>query len=252
MIRIQNIHVTVGAGTQLEKKILNNLNLDIAAGEFIVIIGGNGVGKSTLLNVIAGLITPDAGDIILNQQNITYLPMRKRAALAALVMQDPKGGTIENMTIEENLSFAYARGKRRGLHPYHDRNRTQLFQDKLATLNMGLENRMTELVGNLSGGQRQALSLVMAKISNSKILLLDEITAALDPKMAEVIMQLTARLVKEENRTTLMITHNMHHALHYGDRTLLLADGKIQKEYGELEKQKMTAVELAASFERVC
>lgn len=250
MIRLNNINVTLGKNTQLENKILADLCLSAESGEFIVIIGGNGVGKSTLLNVIAGLITPDNGDVIIDEQTITRLPGSKRAAIAALVMQDPKVGTLENMTIEENLSFAISRGKLRGLSPYKNKKRVEFFKDKLATLEMGLENRMHELVGNLSGGQRQALSLMMAKISDSKILLLDEITAALDPKMAEMIMQLTAKLVKEENRTTIMITHNMQHALNYGDRTLLLSDGKITKNYGKLEKAKLSPLELAASFER--
>lgn len=248
MIALNNISVTLGKDTQLEKIILSDLSLQAKSGEFIVIIGSNGVGKSTLLNVIAGFIMPDSGEVIIDHQNITQLPQRKRAAIAALVMQDPKDGTIENMTIEENLSFAYCRGKLRGIRPFKNKNRTQYFKKMLSPLDMDLENRMHELVGNLSGGQRQALSLMMAKISNSKILLLDEITAALDPKMAEVIMQLTANLVKEEQRTTVMITHNMSHAINYGDRTLLLANSKIQKIYSRAEKAKMTPIELATEL----
>ncbi len=163
-------------------------------------------------------------------------------------MQDPKIGTMEDMTIEENMSFAYFRGKSRTLIPHNSIKRRSLFKEKLAMLEMKLENRMDELVGNLSGGQRQALALIMAILSDSKVLLLDEITAALDPKMAESVIKLAARIVKEEQRTTLMITHNMDHAIQYGDRTLLLAQGQIIKEYNSDEKKNITPLTLATDF----
>jgi putative ABC transport system ATP-binding protein len=166
----------------------------------------------------------------------------------AEVMQDPKIGTMEDMTIEENMSFAYFRGKSRTLIPHNSIKRRSLFKEKLAMLEMKLENRMDELVGNLSGGQRQALALIMAILSDSKVLLLDEITAALDPKMAESVIKLAARIVKEEQRTTLMITHNMDHAIQYGDRTLLLAQGQIIKEYNSDEKKNITPLTLATDF----
>lgn len=250
MINLANIKVILGKGTILQKEILSNLSLTIAAGEFIVVVGGNGAGKSTLLNMIAGLIPPDAGKVLVDGHNISRLSRQARASIAALVMQDPKVGTMERMTIEENLSFAYLRGQTRNLTFYKNKMRHQLFRDKLSVLHMGLEDRMQELVGNLSGGQRQALSLVMAMIANSKILLLDEITAALDPQMAEMIMHITAHLVREEKRTTIMITHNMQHALSYGDRTIVLKGGKIQQIFTQQERLTMTPAQLAASFER--
>ena len=231
MLNMQNINVTFGRGTKLERRIFDNLNLYVAPGEFVTIIGGNGAGKSTLFNVISGYIMPDRGSVMIDQEDVTNVSQIDRAALIAKVMQDPRIGTIENMSIEENMSFAYMRDKKRGLALYDSLERRKLFQQKLKMLGMGLENKLDELVCNLSGGQRQALSIIMAIIADFKILLLDEITAALDPKTAEAVMTLAAKIAREEKRTTIMITHNMQHAITYSDRILVLSNGKIAKEF---------------------
>lgn len=246
MLTLQNIHLTLGQGTKLERLILNNLNLTVQTGEFIVIVGSNGTGKSTMFNIISGYLTPDQGNILLDNYDITKMPTNKRAALISKVMQDPKAGTMANMTIFENMALSFMRGKSRWFKPYDTAKQRQLFKEKLKSLNMDLENRLDELVGNLSGGQRQALNLIMAIIADSKVLLLDEITAALDPKTAEKVMQIAAKIVSEEKRTTIMITHNMAHAVHYGDRTLQLADGHIIKEFNAKEKLALTPIALAA------
>jgi putative ABC transport system ATP-binding protein len=198
--------------------------------------------------VISRYFTQDSGKIFINERDVSNNSSHQMAAMVAKVLQDPRIATIDNMTIGENLSFAYMRGKARRLKLHTNPKRTELFKEKLALLNMGLENRLDELTGNLSGGQRQALSLIMAVLVDSEVLLLDEITAALDPKMAALIMELTAKIVAEEQRTTLMITHNMADALKYGDRTLLLAGGRIIKEYSKSERSKLTPSELAAAF----
>lgn len=248
MLNLENIDVTVGKGSKLERLVLQNLSLSVKCGEFVVVIGGNGAGKSTMFNIISGFLNPDSGKVILEGKDITNLSQSSRASFVAKVMQDPRIGTIENMTIFENLAFALRRGESRGFMPFTSQRRTELFQAKLRMLNMGLESRLNELVSNLSGGQRQALSLIMAIITDSKILLLDEITAALDPQIAENVMELTAKIVQEEKRTCIMITHNMNHALKYGDRTLILKDGYFIKEYGLVEKQSLSSEQLASEF----
>ncbi len=231
MLNLQNISVTFGRGTNLERCIFDGLNLYVANGEFLTIIGGNGAGKSTLFNVISGYIMPDKGTIIIDNTDVTDIAQIDRAALIAKVMQDPRIGTIENMTIEENLSFAYMRDKKRGFALHDSVSRRELFCEKLKMLDMGLENKLDELVCNLSGGQRQALSMIMAIIADFKILLLDEITAALDPKTAETVMKLAAKIAREEKRTTIMITHNMQHATEYSDRIVVLSNGKVKQEF---------------------
>jgi putative ABC transport system ATP-binding protein len=251
MLQLTNINVTVAKNTLLERKVLNHISLNVTHGEFVMIIGGNGAGKTTLFNTIAGDIEPDSGSIMLNNNNITDWPSYKRAGNIARVLQDPNTAVINGMTIEENLSFAYLRGKTRGLCLFSNKKRLAYFREKLKLLDMDLENRLTELTDNLSGGQRQALSLIMAIMANSAVLLLDEITAALDPKMADLIMQLTTRIVTEDKRTTIMITHNMAHALHYGDRTLLLDQGAIIREYSKQERATLTPTDLAAVFGEV-
>jgi putative ABC transport system ATP-binding protein len=230
------------------KPVLNHLDLDLKKGEFVVVIGANGAGKSTLLNIISGNITPTHGQIILDGQDVTNVPASKRSIAIAKVSQDPKVGTMTNMTIYENLAFAMLRGKRRGLGFFSRRSYKKLFKSKLEMLNMGLENRLNELVANLSGGQRQALSLIMALLADSKVLLLDEITAALDPNTAENIMRIAAQIVRAEQRTTIMITHNMKHALEYGDRTILLANGKFSKQFDQQHRKELTPSVLAAEF----
>ena len=248
MLTLENINFTVGKQSKLERKILQQLNLTIKDGELVIIIGGNGAGKSTLLNIISGYLLPDSGKITLAGQDITTVPQYNRSKHIAKVMQDPKIGTMENMTILENMAFAYLRGAKRGLQTINSSFRQRLFQDKLAMLNMGLENRLHELVGNLSGGQRQALSLIMAILSPAKILLLDEITAALDPNIADSVLQLALQIIAEEQRTTIMITHNMTQAIQYGNRTLLLANGKFVKEFTQQDKALLSPQDLAAEF----
>jgi putative ABC transport system ATP-binding protein len=248
MLTLKDINVTLGKSSKLERKILNNLSLSIKPGEFVVLIGGNGAGKSTLFNLISGFLKPDSGQIIIDGQDTTNMPQLCRSALVSKVMQDPRIGTIENMTIFENMAFALKRGQKRGLSPFLNKSHKELFYKKLQLLNMGLELLIDEFVRNLSGGQRQAISLIMSTLADSKILLLDEITAALDPGSSETIMKLTARIVKEEKRTCLMITHNMEHALNYGDRLLLLKDGRFVAEYDTYAKSKLNQMELIANF----
>lgn len=248
MLALRDINVTLGKSTKLERKILNNLSLEIQSGEFIVVIGGNGAGKSTIFNVIAGFLRPDSGQITIDGQDATNMSQIRRSALVSKVMQDPRVGTMENMTIFENMSFAFKRGQRRGLMPFFCNSNRQFFQKKLQMLNMGLDNLMDELVSNLSGGQRQAISLMMSVLADYKILLLDEITAALDPGSSEAIMKLTAKIIKEEKRTCIMITHNMDHAIKYGDRLLLLKNGAFIADYDADAKSKLDYATLASNF----
>lgn len=230
------------------KPVLKHLDLELHKGEFVVVIGANGAGKSTLLNIISGNVAPTQGRVILDGIDITNASAANRSIAIAKVSQDPKVGTMTNMTIYENLAFAALRGKRRGLGFFNRGRYKKLFKSKLAMLNMGLENRLNELVANLSGGQRQALSLIMALLADSKVLLLDEITAALDPNTAENIMKIAAQIVRAEQRTTIMITHNMKHALEYGDRTILLANGKFSKQFDQQHRKALTSSVLAAEI----
>jgi len=248
MLILRDINITLGKSSQLERKILNNLSVDIKAGEFVVVIGGNGAGKSTMFNVISGFLRPDYGQIIIDGQDATNISQIQRSALVSKVMQDPRVGTMENLTIFENMAFAFKRGQKRGLMPFFNGSSRKFFQKKLQMLNMGLENLIDEMVSNLSGGQRQAISLVMSILSDSKILLLDEITAALDPGSSEAIMQLTAKIVKEERRTCIMITHNMDHAINYGNRLLLLRNGTFIADYDADAKSKLDYATLASNF----
>ncbi len=248
MLALQNINLTLGKNTSLQRSILNNLNLQLSPGEFAVVIGGNGAGKSTLLSVISGFVKPDTGKIIIDQQDVTHTTQAKRAKSIAKVMQDPRVGTMENLTVLENMAFAYKRGALRSLLPFANQQRRKLFSAKLAELNMGLENRLDEPVVNLSGGQRQALSLIMALLADCKILLLDEITAALDPNAAQQVVQLAAKIVRAEQRTCIMITHNMQHALQYADSIWVLKDGKFVKSFAAAEKLSLTPADLSSAL----
>jgi putative ABC transport system ATP-binding protein len=206
---------------------LRGIDLNLPEGGFVTIIGSNGAGKSTLLNVIAGSLSVDEGSVVIAGQDITRLPEHRRAARIARVFQDPQAGTSPHMSIEQNLAVALARGGRRGLGRGVTPNRRRQFQDELASLGLGLEDRMRHRVGLLSGGQRQALSLLMATFTRPQILLLDEHTAALDPQRAELVLELTRRAIAEHNLTALMVTHNMEHALRMGDRLLMMHEGEI-------------------------
>jgi putative ABC transport system ATP-binding protein len=245
MLKLQDINVTLGKGTALERDVLKSLSLEVSEGEFVVIIGGNGAGKSTLFNVISGALKQDDGSIFIDNKKQSD---GIRASLVSKVIQDPKVGTIESMTILENMAFAFKRGESRGLKFFSNQNRIELFKEKLSMLSMGLENRLDDLVSSLSGGQRQALSLIMAVLQESRILLLDEITAALDPSTSDIVMNLTDKIVRNQKKTCIMITHDMSQAIRYGDRLLLLKNGRFIEEYSGVEKKNLTPLQLAEKF----
>lgn len=250
MIQLSNIYVTLGSGTQLQRHLFKNLCLDVPNGEVVMVVGSNGAGKSSLFNVLTGALTIDSGSLKIDQKDVTLWPAHRRAQHVAKVMQDPRVATMDHMTLEENLSFAYLRGQSRGLLPFRRSARLTYFQEKLALLNMGLEHRLQEPTHHLSGGQRQALSLIMAILRQSEVLLLDEITAALDTKTAQRIMELTDEIVRQEKRTTLMITHNLHHALNYGDRTIILTDGIVAHDFSGEKRRTLTTTILSEAIEK--
>ncbi|NLJ97225.1 MAG: ABC transporter ATP-binding protein [Clostridiales bacterium] len=251
MLYFENIHKTFNKNTVNEKMVINDLSLHLKKGEFVTVIGGNGAGKSTMLNLIAGVYPPDRGRIILDGESMTNLPEYKRAKHLGRVFQDPMMGTAANMEIQENLAMAYRRGKHRGLRWGITKEEKILYVDKLKNLNLGLEDRMSSKVGLLSGGQRQALTLLMATLSQPKILLLDEHTAALDPKTADRVMDLTQKIVTSNNLTTLMITHNMKQAIMYGNRLIMMYEGKIIFDVKGEEKSKLQVADLLQKFESI-
>lgn len=242
MLDLKDLCLTFYPGTVNEKVALDHVSFHVEEGDFISVLGTNGAGKSTLLNVISGSLPNDSGSIILDGEDISAYPEYKRAKKIGRLFQDPLKGTAPNMTIEENLGLAYSRGKRTTLSRAIKKGDRKFFIEKLKELNLGLEERITTNVGLLSGGQRQALTLLMATIVTPKLLLLDEHTAALDPKTATQVMDITDKIVKEHNITTLMITHNMRQALEYGNKTIILNEGKIVKVL-EGEERKSTTVE---------
>ncbi|WP_232697238.1 ABC transporter ATP-binding protein [Brevibacillus daliensis] len=249
MLTISNVNKTFNEGTVNEKIALRNINLHLAPGDFVTVIGSNGAGKSTLMNAISGGYIPDTGTIKIAEQMVTKWNEHNRASLIGRVFQDPMAGTAPNMTIEENLAIAYSRGKKRRLGLGVTSKKRALFQERLRMLDQGLENRLKTKVGFLSGGQRQALSLLMATFTNPKILLLDEHTAALDPKRAALIVDLTLKVVNENKLTTLMVTHNMEQALNMGNRLLMLHDGSIILDIPQEKKSQMTTNDLLRAFE---
>lgn len=249
MLKLEHVYKVFSPGSVNEKKALIDLNLHILPGEFVTVIGGNGAGKSTLLNVVAGVHTVEGGKILLDNHDVTRMPEHKRAAYLGRVFQDPMMGTATNMIIEENLAMAYRRGKSRGLRWEITKEEREQYHKVLAQLDLGLENRMTAKVGLLSGGQRQALTLLMATLQRPKLLLLDEHTAALDPKTARKVLELTCKIVEEEQLTTLMITHNMKDAIRVGNRLIMMYDGKIIYDVKGEEKQKLHTSDLLEKFE---
>lgn len=249
MLEVQNIYKTFNAGTVNEKTALNGLSLTIEDGEFVTVIGGNGAGKSTLMNAIAGTWTVDSGKIIIDGNDVTKLPEHKRAAYLGRVFQDPMNGTAANMEIEENMALAKRRGKKRTLRVGIKKSEREEYRELLKVLGLGLENRLSSKVGLLSGGQRQALTLLMATMQAPKLLLLDEHTAALDPKTAAKVLEITEMMVKKSNLTTLMITHNMRDAIAHGNRLIMLKDGQIILDIKGEEKQKLTVEQLLRKFE---
>lgn len=250
MIRIRNLTVTFGRGTPMETPALRGLDLDIPEGQFVTVIGSNGAGKSTLLNAITGDVPLEAGQIFVGEEEVTRRPPAKRAALIARVFQDPMVGSCESLTIEENLSLAESRGTRRGLRPALDRHRRAAFRARLATLGLGLEHRLADRMGLLSGGQRQAVSLLMATLRPTRILLLDEHMAALDPRIAAFVLDLTRALVAEKRLTTLMVTHSMRQALDCGERTVMLHEGRIVFDLAGPERAGLEVADLLALFHR--
>jgi putative ABC transport system ATP-binding protein len=249
MLKIDRITKTFGKGTINEKIAIDNLSLDMDRGEFITIIGNNGAGKSTLMNCISGVFPVDSGTILLDGEDLTRQREYKRARHIGRVFQDPLKGTAFDMTIEENLSIAICKNRFHGLQPGISRKDREYFRERLALLEMGLENRMNQKAKLLSGGQRQALTLFMSIISEPKLLLLDEHTAALDPAAARKVLELTNLFTEEKNLTTLMITHNMKAALENGTRTILMRDGQILMDVRGEERKSMTVETLIAKFE---
>lgn len=251
MLQLNNVNKTFSPATVNEKHVLRDLDLTINDGDFITVIGGNGAGKSTLLNVITGAVSIDTGEILLNGEDISKQPEHKRAKHFGRVFQDPMMGTAPAMWIEENLSLAYRRGKMRGLSWSITNEERKLYRKVLSRLDLGLEDRLQNKVGQLSGGQRQALTLLMATLQKPYLLLLDEHTAALDPKTAKKVLELTSEIVAEENLTTLMITHNMRDAIRIGNRLIMMYDGKIIYDVSGEEKQNLKTADLMAKFEDV-
>jgi len=248
MLEITGINKTFNPGTINANHALKDLSLHLADGESIAVIGGNGAGKSTLLNAVAGVWNVDSGSIHLDGIDVTHLPEHKRAKYIGRVFQDPMMGTAGNMQIEENLALAARRGDRRGLGRGITKAEREQFRDMLRILDLGLENRLTDKAGLLSGGQRQALTLLMATLRKPKLLLLDEHTAALDPKTAAKVMEITRTLVNQDRLTTLMITHNMRDAIEYADRLIMMYEGRIALDIAGEEKQKLTVEDLLAKF----
>lgn len=250
VLKIDNLHKIFNEGTVNENHVLRGIDLELEKGDFITVIGGNGAGKSTLLNTIAGAIIPDAGSITIANKDVTNHSVMKKSKYISRVFQDPSMGSATKLNIEENLSLAYLRGQKRGLRRAVKVENRKLFKDKLATLELGLENRLKTEVGLLSGGQRQALTLLMATIVQPELLLLDEHTAALDPKTTESVLKLTDKLVKENNLTALMVTHDMNDALKYGNRLIMLHNGRKIIDVSGKEKSELSVADLIAMFHK--
>lgn len=249
MLEIKNIYKTFNPGTINEKVALNGLSLKLNEGDFVTVIGGNGAGKSTMLNAVAGVWPVDEGQIIIDGTDVTKLSEHKRAAYLGRVFQDPMTGTAATMGIEENLALAKRRGKTRVLRPGITKTEREEYKELLKILNLGLEDRLTSKVGLLSGGQRQALTLLMATLQKPKLLLLDEHTAALDPKTAAKVLDITDRIVNRDHLTTLMITHNMEDAIAHGNRLIMMMNGRIVLDIQGEEKKKLTVKQLLDKFE---
>ncbi|GAA4363467.1 ABC transporter ATP-binding protein [Paeniglutamicibacter cryotolerans] len=251
MLEVNNISKTFFPGTVNERKALREVNLNLGAGEFVTVIGSNGAGKSTILNMVGGKLRPDTGSVIIDGKDVTKLPDHVRARFIGRVFQDPMAGTAPNMTIEENMSLALGRGTNRGLGLGVTKAKRVRFAEELRSLELGLENRMKSKVGLLSGGQRQALSLLMATFSGPKILLLDEHTAALDPQRAALVARLTEEIVERHQLTTLMVTHNMEQALRLGTRLIMMHDGQIILDLDQEQKSRMQVSDLLHEFEKI-
>ena len=248
MLDIKNIYKTFNAGTVNEKTALNGVSLHLNEGDFVTVIGGNGAGKSTLLNAVAGTWLADEGSITIGGVDVTHLPEHKRAKYIGRVFQDPMMGTAATMQIEENLALAFRRGKPRTLRTGINKAEREQYREMLKILDLGLEDRMTSKVGLLSGGQRQALTLLMASLVKPKLLLLDEHTAALDPKTAAKVLDATEKIVTRDNLTTLMITHNMRDAIMHGNRLIMMYEGRVALDISDEAKKNLTVEDLLARF----
>ena len=251
MLRITNLYKLFNPGTVDEKTALAGINLHLNAGDFVTVIGSNGAGKSTLMNIISGSMKPDLGEVLIEGQSVSQMPEFRRSRWIGRVFQDPMAGTAPHMTIEENLAIAYKRGQRRSLRFGVTRGKRAMFREHLARLGIGLEDRLRAKVGLLSGGERQALSLLMATFTNPRILLLDEHTAALDPARAELITRLTEKIVQDQQLTTLMVTHNMEQAIRLGNRLIMMDKGKIILDIGPERKKTLTVEQLLREFEQI-
>ncbi len=251
MLKAEKLFITFNKKTPIETRALQGISLEIPEGQFVTVIGSNGAGKSTFLNAIAGELLVDEGHIYVDDEDVTRKRSWQRANKVARVFQDPMAGTCEDLTIEENMALAYQRGATRGLRFAVKGDMRELFKERLSILGLGLENRLTDRIGLLSGGQRQAVSLLMAALQPSKILLLDEHTAALDPRTADFVLQLTAKIVAEKKLTTMMVTHSMKQALEVGDRTVMLHQGNVVLDVSGEERKNLTVHDLLHMFEKV-
>ena len=249
MLTLTKLYKTFNPGTVNEKVAINGLSLHLEKGDFVTVIGGNGAGKSTMLNLISGALLPDAGTVVLADKDISRLPEYARAKYLGRVFQDPMMGTAADMQIDENLAMAYRRGDSRTLRWGITREEQSEYREKLASLGLGLENRLSDKVGLLSGGQRQALTLLMATLKQPDLLLLDEHTAALDPKTAAKVLEITQEVVERNNLTTLMVTHNMHDAIRLGNRLIMMSDGRVLFDIAGEEKKALTVGRLLELFE---
>lgn len=250
MLRARSLEITFNAGTPIENRVLKGLDLEIPTGQFVTVIGSNGAGKSTLLNAVSGDLAVDRGSIEIDGIDVTRKASWQRCELVARVFQDPMAGSCEALTIEENMALAYRRGEARGLRLSLNRSLRELFREKLSILKLGLELRLTDRVGLLSGGQRQALCLLMAALRPSRILLLDEHTAALDPRTAAFVLELTATLIEQANLTAMMVTHSMRQALDYGARTVMLHEGRVIHDVAGIERRRLSVEDLLHLFEK--
>lgn len=251
MLRIEDIHKTFNTGTINEKVALNGVNLTLEEGEFVTVIGGNGAGKSTTLNAVAGVWPVDTGKIFIGGDDVTKLSEHKRATYLGRVFQDPMTGTAATMSIEENMAIAARRGRKRGLSWGITKKEREAYRELLRALDLGLENRLTSKVGLLSGGQRQAITLLMASIQKPRLLLLDEHTAALDPKTAAKVLAISDKIIADNNLTAMMVTHNMKDAIAHGNRLIMMHEGRIILNIAGEEKKKLTVEELLRKFETV-
>ncbi len=250
MLEINNVYKTFNANTVNEKKVFEGLSLTLKEGDFVTVIGGNGAGKSTMLNVVSGAIIPDEGTVTIDGVDVTRLPEHKRAKYIGRVFQDPRMGTATDMWVEENMSIADSRGLRRGLRWAITNKDREKYKQQLALLDLGLEDRLSTKMGLLSGGQRQAVTLLMATMRKPKLLLLDEHTAALDPKTAAKVLEITDKLITENNLTALMVTHNMKDAIVHGNRLIMMNAGKVIIDVSGEEKKKLTVETLLDAFSK--